>query len=197
MRKFSPYSLEHWLELALVADIAYIPAEKVAVVERDDFRKFDVEGPHQARLKAGLSKIREARESLYMMRWDHVSGIDLKYGMSVGDAAWSERYLDLSPDDLRAYELLSDYPFAVLPVWKRPWVLARIVDHYPVEYRAFVSSGEIQGVSSYYPQRPLPVTDDRLAELRVVRNMTEQSDRGASRAPATLAATVPWNTWAP
>ena len=33
---------------------------------------------------------------------------------------------------------------------------ARILDGYPVEYRVFVEADEIIGVSSYYPQRPLP-----------------------------------------
>ena len=36
------------------------------------------------------------------------------------------------------------------------------IDGYPVEYRAFVENGRLLGVSSYYPQRPLPRNDRQL-----------------------------------
>ena len=45
--------------------------------------------------------------------------------------------------------------FTRIPIWSRPWINARIIGGYPVEYRVFVYDGQAMGVSNYYPQRPL------------------------------------------
>lgn len=38
-----------------------------------------------------------------------------------------------------------------------------VLDGYPVEFRVFVENGEVLGVASYYPQRPLPPTPEMSA----------------------------------
>jgi len=52
-----------------------------------------------------------------------------------------------------------------------------LADGYPVEYRAFVQNGELIGISSYYPQRPLPRNDEHLAAIRKhVATLIEELD---------------------
>ena len=48
-----------------------------------------------------------------------------------------------------------EFPREPIPIWSKPWINARIIDGYPVEYRVFVYDGQAMGVSNYYPQRPL------------------------------------------
>lgn len=71
------------------------------------------------------------------------------------------------PVDCRLLEVLEDYPRVIVPVWRRPWIGDQMLlfDGYPVEYRAFVESGNLIGISSYYPQRPLPGNDEHLAVI--------------------------------
>ena len=57
--------------------------------------------------------------------------------------------------DPRAMEIILEFPRELIPIWSRPWINARIIDGYPVEYRVFVYDGQAMGVSNYYPQRPL------------------------------------------
>ena len=65
-------------------------------------------------------------------------------------------------DDPRFADILYDYGerngASSLPVWRRPWITAQIEEGYPVEFRVFARDGGILGLSSYYPQRPLPLT---------------------------------------
>lgn len=79
---------------------------------------------------------------------------------------------DLSPFDPRAVDIILEYPADSIQVWRRPWVQALQVDGYPVEFRVFVRDGSIQGIASYYPQRPLPVTPEMLAYVEGCREAT-------------------------
>ena len=173
-RNFCPLSLGDWIEACEQAGVPFIPAEVVAVVERDDFLKYDVDGPHQARLRTAFDAIDEAGEDRHMMRWDHVSMLGLKARLGRGKPEWHEEFLYISPGDPRAFEFATEHPRVTLPVWKRPWITAQIVDSYPVEYRAFVDRGKLLGVSSYYLQRPLPDNALRHDEVGTVRSYTER-----------------------
>jgi hypothetical protein len=99
-----------------------------------------------------------------MVRWDHCSGNYLKYFMDRGRPFLHERgTIPYSLDDMRFFEMTMDFAHrhgddADLIMWRRPWVRAVDVDGYPLEFRVFVLDGSIRGVSSYYPQRPLPET---------------------------------------
>ena len=108
-----------------------------------------------------------------MLRWDCCASGNLKLALSEGTPLTEipPRVRNALPIDMRLLDILVDWPRIELPVLKRPWLTnPLVVDGYPVEYRAFVEDGEIAGISSYYPQRPLRRND---RELAAVRKMTE------------------------
>lgn len=65
-----------------------------------------------------------------MVRWDCCAGEHLKYELGTGRPEWQPAFQQL------------------------------VIDDYPVEVRVFAFDGQIQGVSSYYPPRPLPNTPE-------------------------------------
>ena len=169
---FSPYSLGDWLALCEELDIPYVPAREVALVERDDWLKFDQEGPHRGRLEAASAQVVKAVEESggnHMIRCDPASGMEVKYRLSKGMHTWDESLTEWVCEDPRLFDMVYEYSRVVIPIWMRPWVEAEIVALYPVEYRVFVAEGAVQGLSSYYPQRPLPRRDD---EIETVFNHT-------------------------
>ena len=138
-----------------------VPTEKVTEFSTDGLMAFNQirERPElKARLDTQYDKIEAARELNHMMRFDCCTTAEIKYRLGNGEPEWREAFLDLPIDDMRAYDIVAEYPRETgYPVWHRPWVDAKIVNGYPVEYRVFVKDGHIAGVSSYYPQRPLSV----------------------------------------
>ena len=185
---FSPYSLGDWLALCREVDVPHIPAVQITAIERDDWRKFDQDGPHQQRLADVFAAIdRSAINVLFaphalhfMHRWDTVSDSWLKSWMSRGDekrttdSAWAPALLGLTLDDPRAFDVLAEVSRVVVPVWRRPWVEAVMDAGYPIEYRVFVNAGRIAGISSYYPQRPLADSPARQHEIGQARDMTQR-----------------------
>jgi len=97
-----------------------------------------------------------------MVRFECSSGSDLKHAAARG-APYGPAYYAITGDDPR----LETPPFGcTIPdaagntrLCVRPWVDALRVDGYPLEFRAFHDADGFQGVSSYYPQRPLPSED--------------------------------------
>ena len=185
--RFSPYSLGDWISLCREVDIPHIPAVQITEIERDDWRKFDQDGPHQQRIAAAFAAIdRSAINMLFgphprsMHRWDTVADSWLKLGMARGaakrtsDSAWSPKWLGLTLDDPRAFDVLVELRRVVIPVWRRPWVEAVMDAGFPIEYRVFVDAGHIEGISSYYPQRPLADSPERQREIGQARDMTQR-----------------------
>ena len=174
---FCPYALTDWLELC-EGLIPHVPAEQIATLERDDVLKFDQAGPHQGRLAAAWVSIGNAAQAAekagdVMLRFDPCASVDLKVHMDrAATGEWSEAAVTLTLADPRALEIFEESPLPDIPVWRRPWISAEIVDGYPVEYRAFVMNGQVQGVSSYYPQRPLPDAPRHLDQAGVVTTRT-------------------------
>ena len=134
----------------------------VADFERFDILQHDQAGPHQRRLDAACEAVRRAAAPGWMLR----SSADLKFAMSEGRKPDHDTRHAL-PLDCRLLEILEDHPRVVVPVWRRPWIGDDMLflDGYPVEYRAFVENGQLIGISSYYPQRPLPRDDNHLAAV--------------------------------
>ena len=103
-----------------------------------------------------------------MMRLDCCTDEEVKYRMSRGDGGgFQPEFGGVIFGDMRSFDMVSEYPRDNIPIWQRPWAETQVVDGYPVEYRAFVRNGKVQGISSYYPQRPLPWVTEQLETVRI------------------------------
>ena len=153
---FCPVSLGDWLELCRQAGVPHVPAEKICELLREDCLSFDAPGERQERLRAAFQEMERARLPGRMMRFDYCAGLDIKSSLAQGERECRPEFRRVELDDPRAVDILFEYPRPRAPVWMRPWAQALVVDGYPVEYRAFVRDGEVLGISSYHPQRPLP-----------------------------------------
>ena len=155
--KFCTISLGDWLNLCRSAEVPHVPAAQVTQVQREDYLHFDTEGEHRARLGQVWKAIQSARKDNHMMRLDCCADGELKYRMSRGDSGgFQPEFGAIILDDMRSYDMVSEYPRENIPIWQRPWAETQVIDGYPVEYRAYVRDGKLQGISSYYPHRPLP-----------------------------------------
>ena len=165
---FCPVSLEDWLNLCRRAEVPHVPAIQVTEVLRDDYLAFDTEGEHSARLEQVWKAIQAARKDNQMMRLDCCTDEEVKYRMSRGGGGgFQPEFGIIIFGDMRSFNMVSEYPRDNIPIWQRPWAETQVVDGYPVEYRAFVRNGNVQGISSYYPQRPLPWVTEQLETVRI------------------------------
>ena len=169
--EFCPVSLGDWLELCRRAGVPHVPAVKVAEIKREDYLRFDTDGEHQQRLQADRETIKAAVKNGCMMRLDCCSDAEVKHQMAQGNTGFRPEFGAIMFGDMRSFDLVYEYPRDNIPIWQRPWVEVQAVDGYPVEYRAYVRDGKLQGISSYYPQRPLPEFPQH---LETVREMTEK-----------------------
>ena len=181
-RGFCPISLGDWLALCREADVPHVPAARICDLVREDCLSFDVPGDHQERLRAAFQKMEKARLPGHMMRFDYCASLEVKISLADGEWECRPEFCRLELDDPRAFDILFEYPRPTAPVWLRPWEKTLIADGYPVEYRAFVRDGEVLGISSYYPQRPLPEFPEFLEHIHAVRDQTERLIR-AVRTP--------------
>ena len=163
--EFCPLSLRDWLRVCRECEVPFVPATHVADLETNDVKSFETKGPHQTRIEQAFKKINRAQSEGYMLRWDHCSEARIKVGMADKEFEWREEYGDITLGDIRAFDLLFDYPYFVNPIWQRPWVQVEIIEGFPVEYRVFVENGELKGISNYYLQRPLPENKAHIAEI--------------------------------
>jgi hypothetical protein len=172
-------SLYDWLQI-VPQRVPHIPAEELgAVPVKDIWDALEEDDPWHwsGPLRAMMAAAKAAIEPGYMFRWDCCSSSRLKCAMSkpnsalsdaLGDQGWR---FDRSLDDGRFIDILVEFPGDTMRLWKRPWRMAKMVDGYPVEFRAFVQDGKVLGVSSYYPQRPLP--DSYRGSACIIRDLTE------------------------
>lgn len=197
-RPFWTVSLGHWLQLAREAGTPHVDAVRIATVRVADLMYYDVEGPHRARLKAAWDAMTAARRPGTMLRWDCGASAHLKHLMARGRLPADEvEELQTLTIDERIFDMSSEYPSDEIDVWQRPWIRDRmaVVDGYPVEYRAFIRHGDVVGVSSYYPQRPLPRND---AEIGAVHRLAQGlADTLAERTPLTWPHPLPGHPEAP
>lgn len=164
--RFCPYSLGDWIGACQRAGTPHVPATHVTDFERYDILQHEEAGPHQQRLDQAYKAVRHTASPGWMLRWDCCASADLKFSMSEARKPNGDTLRTL-PIDARLLEVLWDYPRVVVPVWRRPWIGEQMtfIDGYPVEYRAFVENDTLIGISSYYPQRPLPHNGDHLAAI--------------------------------
>jgi len=169
-QEFCPVSLGDWLRAWQARSIPHVPAHLMGMASVDDCMSFDTEGPHINRLSTAFQGAAQARTQGRMIRFDCCSSMELKQRMASGQTDWQPEFAIPVLDDPRLMDILSEFPRPDVPIWSRPWIVAAKVQNYPVEYRAFVRDGLVAGISSYYPQRPLPRFED---QIRTVNHHTE------------------------
>ena len=157
--RFCPVSLGDWLSACERAGAPYVGARKIAEIAREDYLRFDENEESARRLADAMKKIRSQTAENMMTRLDCCADIDIKLHLSDGKPGWRAEFGEIAPGDPRAFDIVLEYPRPVVPVWQRPWIQANLIENYPEEYRVFVFDGRIAGISSYYPQRPLPRID--------------------------------------
>lgn len=158
MDLFNPTNLGHWLDLCRAASVPCVTADEIARGAVDDVMAFE-DNPQPAGFVDFFTKVgREMAErgDGWMVRWSCCSCADIKCELSQGRCEWQESFARLEICDLRAFDIVADYPEDTIAAYARPWVKAAILDSYPVEYRVYVTDNQINGISNYYPQRPLP-----------------------------------------
>lgn len=161
--RFCTVSLANWYAAAIAAEVPRVPATQIwKGPVMDLLTALDDPTAPNATARSLYDTLTAAAAPLIMFRWDCCASYHIKHAMGTGRSEWSPEFLELPIDDPRAFDLLFEYPRAEIAVWKRPWVQAQIIGGYPLEFRVFVENSEIIGISSYYPQRPLPDT----AEIR-------------------------------
>lgn len=157
---FCPTHLGHWIELCQKAEVPFIPAEPIAGISRDVLSVWDVGENHAlAEFYRRVQDEMAKRGAGWMIRWPFCAGDDIKYHLGTGKPQWQPKFSELHFDDMRFNDLLMDFPYSWVHVYARPWQAATVIDSYPVEFRVFVDAKrDVSGISSYYPQRPLPET---------------------------------------
>ena len=163
--RFCPISLGDWLQVCSAARVPAVPAKQITEIRREDYQNWTDEGPGRERLIDAYGKMREVAAKAQMVRYDCCSSSELKYAMAHGKPEWSEDFGTLIVDDPRVYTVIEGYPRELVPVWQRPWIKTQIHEGYPAEYRVFVRDGKVVGISSYYPQRPLPFEPGHLSTV--------------------------------
>ena len=168
--QFCPLALSDWLGAAARAGIPHVAGRRAALFERDDLRNHEYHGPHQERLDRAFEEARAHQGRDTMMRWDCCASGKLKMALGEGARAADPAVRNCLAVDARLLTMLEEYPRVTLAAIVRPWRYDIVQwNGYPVEYRAFVESGRLLGISSYYPQRALRRAD---REIDAVRDMT-------------------------
>lgn len=158
-------NLGPWLELCERMGVPYVPAEfseSFPVVEM--YALIDSHGDEPVMMVApllerafqwlGKQRVQANTENAQIIaRWECCSSVDTKSMMAHG-GGWHRDMTFLELDE-RVFDCLASEH---LRMCVRPWVEALRMDGYPVEFRVFFGADGYQGVSSYYPQRPLPET---------------------------------------
>lgn len=164
--------LSEWLPIWRWTDLRYIPAEAIGSATVAEWVEA-VDGKWPPAVQAAMAEAtRTGPED--MVRWDCCCGWAIKHQM--GDLGEAEDRWPETLDDPRLCDIL----FACagiygmekqIALYRRPWVQALMVDGWPLEFRAYYRDGELQGISSYYPQRPLD--DCYETHARVLEDLTD------------------------
>lgn len=158
--RFIGVSLGQWLSHVAAAGVAHVPATKIFSIGRDVWLYAEEGRDADAVTWREFSSALSSQPDGVMVRLDACSGEDIKYPMATGQLPDFVQRKSLSPFDYRASEIVYEYPGDEIDVWARPWIEAMMHEGFPVEFRVFVRNGEVLGVASYYPQRPLPDTEE-------------------------------------
>lgn len=167
---FNPVNLGHWISLCQESGVPFVPAIEIARAPVDDLTQFDASPPPAACVEFmnNVSAEMRFRGENWMVRWSCCSCAEVKQRLGSGQPEWHKDLVDyFMIGDLRAFDLICEYPEETIAAYARPWVKAAILDSYPVEYRVFVDHNQIAGISNYYPQRALPNDRQTLLDVAV------------------------------
>lgn len=169
-------SLKAWLALCDTCTISTIPAVELGSLPVMDILRLQDGEPVSDSTVEFLRTLPTRLTPRSMVRWDCCAGEALKYQLGTGHPDWHPDFQQLRIDDFRLFRILiEDIGLdQSLIVWERPWITPCLLEHYPIEVRVFANGGHIQGVSSYYPQRPLPETPDILRFCRDAWALSER-----------------------
>jgi hypothetical protein len=178
---FNAISLGEWLALARRINIPHIRAQYVAEARTDDLRYPDMPGDdaRAARLRAFFKAVYDVDTSTEMLRWDCCAPDGIKHALASGACLKPPPHM-ISLDEPRILDILDQLPptQTSVTVWRRPWTVPRLEGGYPVEYRVFVSAGQVIGVSNYYPQRALRPTGHVEHEIKLATIYAESMIAG-------------------
>lgn len=156
---FNVVSLEAWVALAEAAGVDVVPAEVVARIPVKTLLNFEEPKAEDQSHWDALEAVNASLGDGQMLRWDCCATLDLKGAMDQTPQAVSPADKGgLHPGDPRFFDILYQFPEQEMRVLRRPWVEARMEGSHPVEYRAFVKDGVLEGISNYYPQRALTMS---------------------------------------
>jgi hypothetical protein len=161
-------SLPAWLAVAQRAGINHIPARLLADLDAETYIEvFDApEGAAADAYSTFHNQILNDLAEDEMVRMEQVAPRDIKGLMSQGlsmssgliDMYDGGRYLDLHED--RFYVTFKDLGADRVRAYARPIVTPAMIDgcfrgengRWPAEFRVYVESGRVVGISNYYPQ---------------------------------------------
>lgn len=165
---FNPTNLGHWTSLCEIAGVKYVPAIEIARAAIEDLMLFE-EKDCPASVAEFFGKVQAemaSRGEGWMVRWACCACAEVKCRMGAGEPEWHPDIVKLFHIcDLRAFDLVYDFPEETIAAYARPWIKAKIIERFPVEYRVFVHNNQIEGISNYYPQRALPNSAETLFDV--------------------------------
>jgi hypothetical protein len=172
---FNPTNLGHWIDLCRTADVPHVPALEVARAPTDDLLAYETPSETAKAFWMEVEQFMKGRGPNWMIRWSCCSCAVVKYRLSEGMSEWDQSLVDeFMIADLRAFDIINEFPEETIAAYARPWEKARIVENYPVEYRVFVDHNELVGISNYYPQRALLNDKNTLADVAACYEFTER-----------------------
>lgn len=152
---FSTTSLVRWMDFVHKAKVPAVEATTVGVLNIEHLLSFDeIANADAMHVAEQLEAINKARKPGHMLRWDACAGLSLKEKMAYGKEVEACDF-DLNPGEPRTFDILYEIPAEEVAVLERPWVNAKMMDNFPVEFRVFVNEGVVKAIANYYLQRPL------------------------------------------
>lgn len=159
-----------WLDRCTTAGVPFIPADFSQPFPVDQMYNVLDRSGETTEILAALSwareRIREETEAgrQVMFRYECGCTTDVKHHLASGrnykdpDNLYSKPHAPVNPfhsitvDDPRLFDIIVG---ATERVGIRPFITPLILRRYPLEFRVFYGPEGYQGISNYYPQRPL------------------------------------------
>ncbi len=158
--------LGFWLELCQRAGVPYVPAdfsEPFPVADLTRYLDLEPTPALQAALDWGYMELLARVEAggRWVFRWECCSSSSAKCAAARG-RDYCDEYFSMLVDDPRVQDCTVGLQSRIC---LRPWIAAKRIGGYPVEFRAFAGPNGPLGISNYYPQRDLEDSPELRAAL--------------------------------